>query len=285
MKVSGFTIIRNGVLYAYPFREAILSVLPLCDEFIVNVGKSDDNTLEIVKSIGDKKIKIFESEWDMSIRDGGKVLSIETNKALERCTGDWRFYIQSDEVLHEKYIPVVKSKMKLYLNDDEVEGLKFRYKHFYGNYNYYQDNYRKWYVKEVRVIKNNPDIVSMGDAMNFAHKNYQNVKAKDIDAEIFHYGWVRSPQNLLEKRINFEKLYHSDEKVNEIVDKISNYDDLGHLKKFKGSHPKVMVDVIKNSNWDFDPKLEHQKPELVRKLGVFLEPVTKRIKNNIKNKK
>lgn len=283
MKVSGFTIIRNGVLYAYPFREAILSVLPLCDEFIVNVGKSDDKTLEMIKGIGDKKIKIFESDWDMSIRDGGKVLSIETNKALERCTGDWRFYIQSDEVLHEKYIPVVKSKMKLYLNDDEIEGLRFRYKHFYGNYNYYQDNYRKWYVKEVRVIKNNPDIVSMGDAMNFAHKNYQNVKAKDINAEIFHYGWVRPPQNLLEKRINFEKLYHSDEKVNEIIDKISIYDDLGHLKKFKGSHPKVMEDVIKNSNWDFDPKLEHQKPELVRKLGVFLHPVTKRIKN--KNKK
>ena len=283
MKVSGFTIIRNGVLYAYPFKEAILSVLPLCDEFIVNVGKSDDKTLEMIKGVGDKKIKIFESDWDMSIRDGGKVLSIETNKALERCTGDWRFYIQSDEVLHEKYIPVVKSKMKLYLNDDEIEGLRFRYKHFYGNYNYYQDNYRKWYVKEVRVIKNNPDIVSMGDAMNFAHKNYQNVKAKDINAEIFHYGWVRPPQNLLEKRINFEKLYHSDEKVNEIIDKISIYDDLGHLKKFKGSHPKVMEDVIKNSNWDFDPKLEHQKPELVRKLGVFLEPVTKRIKN--KNKK
>jgi len=283
MKVSGFTIIRNGVLYAYPFREAILSVLPLCDEFIVNVGKSDDNTLEMVKSIGDKRIKIFESEWDMSIREGGKVLSIETNKALERCTGDWRFYIQSDEVLHEKYIPEVKTKMKQYLNDDEVEGLRFKYKHFYGSYDYYQDNYRKWYVKEVRVIKNNPDIVSMGDAMNFAHRNYQNLKAVDIKAEIFHYGWVRPPQNLLDKRINFEKLYHSDEKVNEIVDKISNYDDLGHLKKFKGSHPLVIEEVIKNSNWNFDPKLSEQKPEVIRKLGVFLEPVTKRIKK--KNKK
>lgn len=278
MKVSGFTIIRNGVLYAYPFREAILSVLPLCDEFIVNVGKSDDDTLEMVKSINDDRIKIFESEWDMNIREGGKVLSIETNKALQKCTGDWRFYIQSDEVLHEKYIPEVKSKMKLYLNDNEVESLRFRYKHFYGSYDYYQDNYRNWYVKEVRVIKNNPDIVSMGDAMNFAHKNYQNVKAKDIDAEIYHYGWVRPPQNLLNKRINFEKLYHSDEKVNEIVNKISNYDDLGHLKKFKDSHPEVMKEVIKNSNWDFDPKLEKQNPELIRKLLIFLEPVIKRLK-------
>lgn len=279
MKVSGFTIIRNGVLYAYPFREAILSVLPLCDEFIVNVGKSDDNTLELVKSIGDKKIRIIESEWDMSIREGGKVLSIETNRALEQCTGDWRFYIQSDEVLHEKYIPEVKSKMNLYLNDNEVEGLRFRYKHFYGSYDYYQDNYRKWYVKEVRVIKKNPDIVSMGDAMNFAHRNYQNLKVKDIDAEIYHYGWVRPPQNLLDKRINFEKLYHSDEKVDEIINKISNYDDLGNLKKFKESHPKVMEGVIRNSNWNFDPKLNEQKPEIIRKSLIFLEPLLKRLKS------
>ncbi len=278
MTVSGFTIIRNGVLYAYPFKEAILSVLPLCDEFIVNVGKSDDNTLEIVKSINDDRIKIFESEWDMSIREGGKVLSIETNKALERCTGDWRFYIQSDEVLHEKYIPEVKSKMILHLKDDEVEGLRFRYKHFYGSYDYYQDNYRNWYIKEVRVIKNNPDIASMGDAMNFAHTNYQNVKAKDIDAEIYHYGWVRPPENLLNKRINFEKLYHDDDKVNEVINKIYNYDDLGHLKKFNESHPRVMQELVKNSDWNFDAQLEKQNPELIRKLLIFLEPVLKRLK-------
>jgi hypothetical protein len=280
MKVSGFTIIRNGVLYAYPFREAILSVLPLCDEFIVNVGKSDDNTLEIVKSINDERIKIFESEWDMNIREGGKVLSIETNKALQRCAGNWRFYIQSDEVLHEKYIPEVKSKMNMYLNDDKVEGLRFRYKHFYGSYDYIQDNYRKWYVKEVRVIKKNPDIVSMGDAMNFAHSNYQNLKVKDIDAEIYHYGWVRPPENLLNKRINFEKLYHGEEKVNEIINKISNYDDLGNLKRFTETHPKVMEEIIKKSTWNFDPKLDKQKPEFIRKLLIFLEPVLKRLKRN-----
>ena len=104
------------------------------------------------------------------------------------------------------------------------------------------------------------------------------MKAVDINAEIYHYGWVRPPQNLLDKRINFEKLYHSDEKVNEIVDKISNYDDLGHLKKFEGSHPKVMGEVIKKSDWNFNPKLEKQNPEVLRKLGVFLEPVLKRLK-------
>ena len=135
MKVSGFTIVRNGMLYAYPFKEAILSILPLCDEMIVNVGKSDDNSLDIVRSISDKKIKIIESEWDMTLK-GGKVLSTETNKALMECSGDWCFYIQGDEVLHEKYYDNVRAAMKKYYNDSKTEGLRFWYQHFYGSYDY-----------------------------------------------------------------------------------------------------------------------------------------------------
>ena len=156
MKVSGFTIIRNGELYAYPFREAILSVLPLCDEFVVNVGRSDDGTLEAVRSIESEKIIVFESDWDMSLK-GGKVLSIETNKAKELCKGDWLFYIQSDEVLHEKYIDIVRKGMEANLEKKTIEGLRFRYVHFYGSYDYYQDNYRNWYIREARVVRNSPE--------------------------------------------------------------------------------------------------------------------------------
>ncbi|MBM3912615.1 MAG: glycosyltransferase family 2 protein, partial [Sphingomonadales bacterium] len=45
MKVSGFTFIRNAVLLDYPILEAIRSILPLCDEIVVAVGKSEDETL------------------------------------------------------------------------------------------------------------------------------------------------------------------------------------------------------------------------------------------------
>ena len=115
MKVSGFTLVRNGVKYFYPFREAIESILPLCDEVIVNVGDSDDNTLQVVESIKSDKIKIIKRTWDMSLREGGWLLSVETNAALKECNGDWCFYIQADEVLHEKYIPPVKAAMEEYL--------------------------------------------------------------------------------------------------------------------------------------------------------------------------
>ncbi len=282
MKVSGFTIVRNGVKYFYPFREAILSILPLCDELVVNVGKSEDNTLKVVKSIKSDKIKIIEREWDMSLREGGKVLSVETNAALKECSGDWCFYIQADEVLHEKFIPIIESAMKKYITNDKIEGLRFYYKHFYGSYDFVQDNYRNWYFREVRVIKNNPDIVSWGDAMDFRHKDGNKIKSVDIKAEIYHYGYVKPPDTLSRKRIDFHKLYHTDEEVIKFAESTQTHDDLGNLKRFTDTHPAVMHERIKQANWDFDAKLDEQLPDWLRGILIFLHPLTKRFRRLIR---
>ena len=281
MKVSGFTIIRNGVYYAYPFKEAILSILPLCDEFIVNVGESDDSTLEEVRKLCEEhsKIRIIESKWDMSLK-GGTVLSVETNKALKECTGDWCFYIQSDELLHEKYYGIVKDEMTKCLDNRSIEGLCFKYLHFYGSYDYVQDNYRNWYIKEVRIVRQSENIVSWGDAMDFRHPDGTKLNYKIIDAEIFHYGWVRPPETLITKRKDFEKLYNEGEKAEKNISGFQNYDDLGNLKKFSGTHPVVMKQRISQSKWDFDAQLENQNPDWLRAILIFIQPLTKRFTSN-----
>ncbi len=282
MKVSGFTIIKNGVKYFYPFKEAILSILPLCDEVIVNVGDSEDNTLEIIESIKSDKIKIIKSVWDMSLRENGELLSTETNRALKECTGEWCVYIQADEVLHEKFIPAVNTAMERFKNNPDVEGLRFRYKHFYGSYDYYQDNYRNWYIKECRVIKNNPGIVSWGDAMDFRHKDGSKIISADIKAEIYHYGYVRPPDTLTRKRIDFQKLYGTDEEVVKFAESIITYDDLGNLKKFNETHPAVMLERERQCNWNFDAGLDKQPPDWMRKILIFMHPLTKRLKALLK---
>jgi len=279
MKISGFTIVRNGVKYFYPFREAILSILPLCDELIVNVGDSEDSTNDVVKSIKSDKIRIIKRTWDMTLRDQGKLLSVETNAALKECTGNWGVYIQADEVLHEKYIDNVKKAMHQYLSNESVEGLRFRYKHFYGSYDYFQDNYRNWYIKEIRIIKLNKGIISWGDAMSFRHENGAPVKPVDIDAEIYHYGWVRPPDTMIQKRLDFHKLFHSDEEITQIYDSSLKLDDLGNLKKFEETHPEVMRTRIEMCNWEFDAKLDQQYPDWIRKILIFLFPFTRRIKS------
>lgn len=282
MKVSGFTIIRNGIKYFYPFREAILSILPLCDELIVNVGDSEDDTLNVVKSIQSDKIKIIRREWDMTLREGGLVLSIETNAALKECTGDWGVYIQADEVLHEKYLDIVKGSMHKYQNVKSVEGLRFKYKHFYGSYDYVQDNYRNWYIKETRIIKLKDDIISWGDAMNFKHSDGSSINSVDINAEIYHYGWVKPPDTMMLKRTDFHKLYHSDEEINQSPFPTLKFDDFGNLKKFEDTHPEVMKTRVEMCNWEFDAKLEQQLPDWLRKILIFLFPLTKRIRKLFK---
>ncbi|MDG1841447.1 MAG: glycosyltransferase family 2 protein, partial [Crocinitomicaceae bacterium] len=168
MKVCGFTFIRNALKYDYPILEAIYSILPLCDEFVVAVGNSEDETLKLIQNIASEKIKIFETKWDDTQREGGKVLAIETDKAFKAISkdADWCFYIQGDEVIHEKYLPAIKQGMEKNQHQDHVDGLLFKYLHFYGSYDYIGDS-SKWYSHEIRVVKNNPKIYSFKDAQGF----------------------------------------------------------------------------------------------------------------------
>jgi hypothetical protein len=254
MKVSGFTIARNAVKFDYPVVEAITSILPLCDEFIVNVGQCDDGTMELIKSINSTKIKIIESIWDDNLREGGKLLAVETNKAFDEISVDstWAFYIQADEVLHEKYLYVVRSAMEEYKYQARVEGLLFNYTHFYGSYDYV-GNSRRWYRNEVRVIRNDKQIRSYRDAMGF-RKNDHKLKVKAIDASIYHYGWVKPPKAQQEKQKSFHKMWHDDRSAQKMVgaDDEFDYSQIDSLDLFKGTHPAVMQKRIAEKNWNFN---------------------------------
>ena len=73
MKVSAFTFIKNGQILGYPFLQSIQSVLPIVDEFVVNVGESEDDTLSLIKSLNSSKIRIIQSNWNYTMQDRGYV--------------------------------------------------------------------------------------------------------------------------------------------------------------------------------------------------------------------
>ena len=258
MKVSGFTFIRNARKFDYPIVEAITSVLPLCDKMVVCVGKSEDDTRKIIQTIPSNKIKIIDSVWDDSLREGGRVLAVETNKAFDAVAADadWAFYIQGDEVLHEQYIPAVCSAMEQYQNDVRVDGLLFKYIHFYGNYHYVGDS-RKWYRHEIRVIRNNKHIRSFNDAQGFRIHNNK-LKVKPIDAYIHHYGWVKPPKFQQAKAETFHRLWHDDKWMEQNIPQVEEFDysAIDSLKFFEGTHPAVMRERIDRLDWhfSFDPK-------------------------------
>jgi len=275
MKVSGFSFIRNGQKYGYPFVEAIKSILPICDDFYVAVGQSDDETLDIVKAIDPDKIKIIETVWDDSLREGGRVLAVETDKAIKAIADDtdWAFYIQGDEVVHEQYLDTIKEAMLRWKDDKKVDGLLFKYKHFYGSYNYVGSSER-WYPHEIRVIKNNKLIYSYRDAQGFRKNSNEKLNVKPIDAFIYHYGWVKDPRTQNEKIANFQKLYNSDdEKINSTFQKSNEFDYSGidSLALFEDSHPKVMQDLITQKNWEFDYDLSWNKVTMKSRFKRFVK--------------
>jgi len=277
MKISGFTFVRNAIKYDYPIVEAIQSILPICDEVVVAVGNSDDATLDLIRNIPSPKIKIVETVWDDTLREGGRVLAVETDKAFQQIApdSDWAFYIQGDEVVHEKYLATVKEAMTTYLHEPAVEGLLFNYLHFYGSYDYIGESYR-WYRREIRVLRNVKGIFSFRDAQGFRRKPNEKLRVKMIDAEILHYGYVREPKAMQGKQRSFNKYWHDDQWVESHVSSAEEFDytNIDALKVFTGTHPMVMQRRINSMNWKFqyDPSTKHFK--LKDKLKRFVERVT-----------
>lgn len=256
MKVVGFSFIRNAVKFDYPIVESITSILPICDEFIIALGNSDDNTEDLIKSIDSNKIRIIHTTWDDNLRKGGKVLAVETNKAFNQIKdANWAFYIQGDEVIHEKYLPIIKESMEKWKDDEKVEGLLLNYTHFYGSYDFVGDS-RRWYRREIRIVRADKNISSFRDAQGF-RKNDRKLNVKHIDAWVYHYGWVKPPFEQQEKQKYFNSLWHDEEWIKKNVKQTNQFDysTIDSLSIFEGTHPKVMQERINKLNWkfDFDP--------------------------------
>jgi len=276
MKVSGFTFIRNAVLYDYPVVESISSILTLCDEFIVAVGKSDDNTRELIASMTSPKIKIIDTVWDESIKEGGAVLAEETNKALEAISSEstWAFYIQADEVIHEQYLQRLIMDMEKYKGDVGVEGLLLDFVHFYGSYDYIGAS-RNWYRKEVRVIRNDRQIRSYRDAQGF-RKNGRPLIVQPVEATVYHYGWVKPPEFQQAKQQYFNTLWHDEKWIAEHIapGETFDYSRIDALDKFTGTHPLVMKNRIEQKNWHFSFDPSGKRLSLVKRFLHFIEQTT-----------
>jgi len=296
MKISGFSFGRNTSKLYYPIKESIESILPICDEFIFALGKGDedDNTRELIESIGSDKIKIVDTEWDTEAFPNGTENAHQTDIAISHCVGDWLFYVQADEVVHEKYLPQIQKRCEELLEDERVEGLLFKYRHFFGDYEHYI-NHHGWYQHEIRIVRNKPDIHSFESAQSFRRiphfdgKSYRKqegsykLKVAEVDAYIYHYGWVRPPKYMQSKKKALDSIHKGDQKANELYKEAEEEFDYGPLKKmqrFNGTHPKVMSEKMKDFSWGDQlnysdnklpnrPKFKHEKTKY--RLISFLE--------------
>ncbi len=278
MKINGFSFVRNGIKLCYPVVESVRSILPIVDEFVIAIGQgdADDSTREKIAAIGDSKIKIIDTIWDEKYFKKGVINAMQTNIAKVACSGDWLFYLQADEVLHEKYLPVIQARCQELLNNNEVEGLLFGYKHFWGDYNHYHAGHG-WYPYEIRIIRNRPDIYSWQSAQSFRRFDYYDnprqesghhkLNVAKVDAKIFHYGWVRPPHLMQNKRRALDSVHWGIKRAKDYYEKAPrefDYGPLNLLTEFNGTHPNVMEQWIPQMDWQ--DKLQYcDKPNPYRK--------------------
>jgi hypothetical protein len=246
VKISGFTIVRNAIRLDFPIEASIRSILPICDEVVVNVGRSEDETLDLVRSIGDPKIRIIETDWDMSRQNS--VLGLETLRAMRACRYPWGVYIQADEVLHEPGSQELASCIQRFDSDPQVEGLLVRYIHFYGGFDTIA-THRRWYRREVRALRLAPelDIRPYQGAQGFrVGPDQRKIRARLTEAEMFHYGWARPTRALKEKRELGRTLYpwRDASESRPLLAWIPG------IRRFAGTHPAVAHDWIEARRHD-----------------------------------
>jgi hypothetical protein len=271
--------VRNGIKLYYPIEEMVKSILPIVDEFIIAIGKGDedDATRQRIMEIGNPKIKIIDTIWEEKYFKKGIINAIQTDIAKKECSGDWLFYLQGDEVVHEKYLPNIKNRCEELLSNPKIEGLVFGYKHFWGDYSHYQAGHG-WYPNEIRIIRNREDIHSWQSAQSFRKFDfYDNPRQKDghhklnvakVKAEVYHYGWVRPPHLMQNKRKSLDSVHWGKNKAKEYYKKLGkdfDYGPLDRLAKFKEIHPEVMKNMIAAMDWE--NKLQYSgKPSPYREL-------------------
>ncbi|HEY3219954.1 MAG TPA: hypothetical protein VGJ80_04415 [Gemmatimonadales bacterium] len=273
--LSGFTLVRNAVRLDFPIVPAIRSVLEVCDEVVVNVGKSEDETRDLVASISDPRVRILDTEWDFTKKN--IMLSIETQRAMDACRGSWGIYIQADEVLHERGAHILKDSVAAWDGDARVEGLLVKYRHFYGGFDRIATS-RRWYRREVRCIRLGRDIRPYQGAQGFrVGPGYRKIRARPTDAEMFHYGWAR-PAKAIKQKLEISKTIYPWGRERLAKEQARDYLEwIPLLRPFTGTHPSAARDWIAPRNHDPERVVgpSHFKPEHIRYyISDWIERVT-----------
>ncbi len=284
MRISGFSMVKNATKLYYPITEVIASILPLVDEFVLALGKGDDDdrTRASVESLNSNKIRIIDTTWDTNTFSRGTENAHQTDIAKEACQGDWLFYLQADEVVHEQFLPEIEHKCRKHLDDPDVEGFLFNYIHFWGDYWHIIPNHG-WYPQEIRIIRNDPEIHSWRSAQSFRRipnfdgfsyrqkEGTYKLKVVPLDAYIYHYGWARPP-HLMKKKKNALAQIHNQKEEQSQTESLGqqgqtnafDYGDLRKLQRFKGTHPEVMTERLEEFDWadELEPEKidKHRKP-------------------------
>lgn len=279
MKISGFTYVRNGFEYQYPFIASIKSLLPIVEELIVVVGNSSDGTRKAIEELEEEKIRIVDSIWDNSLRSGGKLFAEQSNIGVRNATGDWLIHLQADEVLMEDSRNKILQCIQDADSNENIDGILFPFLHFWGDYNHIR-NTRRTHRFEVRAFKNNRNILSFRDSQGFRKygkkRNGEKLKVIKTKSVVFHYSYSRNPRIMKKKANYFKRFWHSDAWIKrETNQDLFDFNLVDKLNVYNGSHPKYMKEIINNKDWEFNYNPSKSNMKFKDRILNAIEKMTK----------
>ncbi len=207
-KISGFSSIKS--LELFPFDICFESLLPHVDEFILGVDNSQfnkkrkkilENFLKKTKYRNKIKVKFlnFNTEVFKNFRSQGRWISNINNYLLNFCSGEYCFYIQSDEFLEDINL---RKNLNCFIKK-KYDQIYFNFIHYVFTLNTIRDPKKASYVNAIRFFKNQNSYSSY-DGYNFSkNENLLFPKIKFSKTNVLHLSYIFNSSNKIKS--NFSK--------------------------------------------------------------------------------
>jgi glycosyltransferase involved in cell wall biosynthesis len=245
----------------FPFRECLESVLPIADEIVVLNGDHPGEPSQVQKIVTDiyreydvaHKFRLYTLPWQEHMRKNMEVLA--KTAAISQCTGDYVLLLDADELIHEDDYKYIRGAL-----DFGHDAYSFGTLHFYSSYRVIKKYDDHWYDYRPKLFKNGLGIWDgpqswiednkwgadrlrteyTADLVTWDYKPVHTF-SKKLKVKLFHYGYVRQSERMLDKQNKIEKRYHPDGST-----QVSKWDwDLEGTELYTGGHPEVMHERIK----------------------------------------
>lgn len=264
MSIKSAALFRaaNVRIMDYPLDAALSSALSVCDEAVIVVGPSQDDTARWVSELADTHrgrvtVAGMEFVYDRGWQERW------WNYASAQTDADWLMFHDADELVHEQDAPAIRRAMA----DPDNVLIRFDFIHFYGTARYQKAIYPPWRNARIGRRSHGYRMVNwctdetptypacqmvMGDGGIEAHSQYQGPGIVDAPGPIYHYGACRDARAMTISTLKHVAWYKDGDGLEDgrvpdagptdykMAEKIRG----GVIEPFVGTHPAAIDDWL-----------------------------------------
>jgi glycosyltransferase involved in cell wall biosynthesis len=243
-KLTGVTMVRNGIQYDYCFLETIRCLEAMCDEVIVVVPDCTDDTFDtVIANVNHTKTAVVTPTLKWDEVQGKEKLSVFSNFGLNLVTEGYVFYLQADEIVHENSFAWIRQAVKRGSNGYMVHRI-----------NLWNTPYEELSVPHEKMPCS-AYVIRLAKAGSYCVDDAESLAVDGLDIslqdkiDIFHYGFVRQRDVMKAKVINMQQQVFAMENYDSRLDQSEIFNPFAfftkeELKPIDKTHPKFIKEWI-----------------------------------------